>query len=31
VLSYLKASEPALYRRLRTEASNHRPARRGRR
>jgi transcriptional regulator with XRE-family HTH domain len=31
VLSYLKASEPTLYRRLRTEASSHRPARRGRR
>ena len=32
VLSYLKASEPALYRRLRTEAGNHRTTvRRGRR
>jgi DNA-binding transcriptional regulator YiaG len=32
VLSYLKAAEPALYRRLRTEASSHRVgSRRGRR
>jgi transcriptional regulator with XRE-family HTH domain len=31
VLSYLKSSEPALYRRLRTEASGHRGPRRGRR
>lgn len=32
VLSYLKAAEPALYRRLRTEASSHRQTtRRGRR
>jgi len=31
VLSYLKSSEPALYRRLRTEASSHRGPRRGRR
>lgn len=31
VISYLKAAEPRLYRRLKTEASSHMPQRHGRR